>query len=49
MSAIDEYPSLIKNILITKTKNSASIYAINFNIRGRPWTVAVDDYLYMFN
>jgi len=47
MSTCAEYPSLIKNALLTQTKNSASIYAVNFYIRGRPWTIAVDDYLLM--
>ncbi len=49
MASVAEYPALIKNILLTQTKNEASIYAVNFNIRGKPWTIAVDDYLYMYN
>ena len=47
MASVAEYPSIIKNALLTKTKNSASIYAISFNIRGKPWVVVVDDYLFM--
>ena len=49
MAAVAEYPSLIKNILLTQTKNNASVYGVVFNIRGKPWTIAVDDYLYMYN
>ena len=49
MASCAEFPSLIKNALLTQTKNSASIYAVNFYIRGKPWTIAVDDYLYMYN
>ena len=49
MAAVAEYPSLIKNILLTQTRNNASIYGVVFNIRGKPWTIAVDDYLYMYN
>jgi len=49
MASVAEYPSIIKNILLTQTKNSAAVYAVNFNIRGKPWTVAVDDYLLMYN
>jgi hypothetical protein len=40
---------LIKNILLTPTKNNASIYALLLNIRGKPWVVAVDDYLLWYN
>jgi hypothetical protein len=47
MSACAEFPSLIKNALLTQTRNNASIYAVNYFIRGRPWTIAVDDYLLM--
>ena len=49
MGTCAEFPSLIKNALLTQTKNNASIYAVNFYIRGKPWTIAVDDYLYMYN
>ena len=49
MGGCAEFPSLIKTALLTQTKNSASIYAVNFFIRGKPWTIAVDDYLLMYN
>ena len=49
MGSCAEFPFLIKNALLTQTKNNASIYAVNFYIRGKPWTVAVDDYLIMYN
>ena len=49
MASVAEYPSIIKNILLTQTKNSAAVYAVIFNIRGKPWTIAVDDYLLMYN
>jgi len=49
LSSCAEYPAIIKKTLLTQTKNNASIYAVNFYIRGRPWTIAVDDYLYMYN
>ena len=47
MSSCAEFPFLIKNALLTQQKNSASIYAVNYYIRGKPWTIAVDDYLPM--
>ena len=49
MSSCAEFPFLIKNALLTQTKNNASIYAVNYYIRGKPWTVAVDDNLLMYN
>ena len=49
MASCAEFTFLIKNALLTQTKNNASIYAVNFYVRGRPWTIAVDDYLLMYN
>ena len=49
MASLAEFPALIKNMFLTHTKNSAGIYAVVLNIRGRPWVVAVDDFLYMYN
>jgi hypothetical protein len=49
MASAAEFPFLIKNALLTQTKNLASIYGFKFWIRGKPWVVAIDDYLYMYN
>jgi hypothetical protein len=49
MASVAEFPALIKNIILTPTKNNASIYGVLLNIRGKPWVVAVDDYLLMYN
>ena len=49
LASCAEFPAIIKKALLTQTKNNASIYAVNFYIRGRPWTIAVDDYLFMYN
>ena len=40
---------MIKNILLTQTINNASVYGVLFNIRGKPWVIAIDDYLFMYN
>lgn len=45
MSAIAEWPDLIKEAFVTQSKNDAGIYGVNFYIRGKPWTITVDDYL----
>ena len=49
MASASEFPFLIKNVLLTPTVNSASIYGFKFWVRGKPWVVAVDDYLYGYN
>ena len=49
VSAVAEFPALIKNNFLTPTKNNASIYGVILNIRGKPWVIAIDDFLYMYN
>ena len=49
MSAVAAYPQIIKNAVLTPQKNTATIYGARFFIRGRPWVIAVDDYIYMQN
>jgi hypothetical protein len=49
MASVAEFPALIKNIILTPTKNNVSIYGVLLNIRGKPWVVAVDDFLLMYN
>jgi len=49
MASVAEFPALIKNIFLTQTKNNASVYGVLLNIRGKPWVVAVDDYILMYN
>jgi hypothetical protein len=41
-----QYPSLIKNSILTPKKkgNNTSIYGVIMNVRGKPWTIAVDDF-----
>ena len=49
MAAVAEFPAIIKNILLTPYKNKASIYGVKLYIRGKPWVIAVDDYLMFYN
>jgi len=44
-----ELPALNKKIFLTTTKSNDSIYGFKMYIRGKPWVVAVDDYLLMYN
>ena len=45
MSAVAEYPDRIKKIFLTQTYNEEGIIAVKLNVRGRPFTVVIDDYL----
>ena len=49
MAGVAEFPYLLKSAILTHTVNNASIYAVRFYIRGKPWVIAVDDYLLMQN
>jgi len=40
------HPEVIKNLFFHR-KNEAGIYALRMYVRGKPWTVVVDDYLYI--
>jgi hypothetical protein len=43
-SALGEWPNLVKDIFLTKTKNSAGIIGVKFYIKGKPWVISIDDY-----
>jgi hypothetical protein len=47
LAGIAEFPFLLKSAILTHSKNNASVYAVRFYIRGKPWIIAVDDYLLM--
>ena len=47
LSAIAEWPHLVKNIFLTQKKNSAGIFGIQFYIRGKPYHISLD-YSIMF-
>ena len=34
---------MIKDLFVTKERNSNGIYGVQFFIRGKPWVVDVDD------
>mmetsp|Transcript_13133 Transcript_13133/g.22191 ORF Transcript_13133/g.22191 Transcript_13133/m.22191 type:complete len:156 (+) Transcript_13133:481-948(+) len=43
MSAVSEFPDLIKESFITQELNDAGIFAIRLFIRGKPWVLTIDD------
>ena len=45
LASASEFPFLIKNVAITQTLNTASIYGFQMYIRGKPWVITIDDYL----
>ena len=49
LSAIAEWPHLVKNIFLTQKKNSAGIFGIQFYIRGKPYHISVDDSTMFYN
>ena len=43
LASIGEFPEIVRNVFLTKEKNSAQAIAIRFFIRGKPWIVTVDE------
>lgn len=43
LASIGEFPDMVRNTYVTQTKNSAGILAVQFYIRGKPWTVSIDE------
>jgi hypothetical protein len=48
LSALAEWPDLVRNIFLTVNKNKAGIFGAWVFIRGKPWVITVDDSL-LFN
>jgi len=46
LQSAGEYPEIIRKVFQNE-KNKAGIYALRMFIRGKPWTVTIDDYLYV--
>jgi len=43
LSSACEWPYYINNMFVTKEKNTANIFGMQFHIRGKPWVVDIDD------
>ena len=43
LSAIGEYPSLVRSVFLTQNKNKAGIFALRVFLRGKPHVISVDD------
>ena len=48
LSALAEWPDLVRNIFLTVSKNKAGIFGARIFIRGKPWVITIDDSL-LFN
>lgn len=47
ISALAEWPHLLKNVFLTQIKNSAGIFGIQLYLRGKPYHISLD-YSIMF-
>jgi hypothetical protein len=45
LASLSEWPDYVKDIFLTSRTNDAGIVALRFFIRGKPWTIVVDDSL----
>ena len=43
LSAIAEWPSLVRKVFLTQNKNKAGIFALRVFVRGKPYVISVDD------
>jgi len=43
MAAVNDWPSVLDNLIVTKDQNSAGIYLVKLYIRGKPWVISIDD------
>lgn len=43
MAGLSEFPDIIKGLFLNDRANNNGFYALNLFIRGKPWTVVVDD------
>ena len=43
LGTIGEFPDLVKDLFLTKSKNDADAIAIKFYVRGKPWVVTIDE------
>ena len=45
-AAVADFPDRIKDLFINKNKTKSGINAIKLYIRGKPWVISVDNFLY---
>ena len=44
-AGVAEFPDLIKETILTESKNNAGVYGFKLYVRGIPWVVSIDDKL----
>ena len=45
MGGVGEFPDSVRNLFLTREKNSAGIHGVSLYIRGKPWHISLDDIL----
>ena len=45
MAAMAEFPELVRATFLNDDVNDEGIYNVRLFIRGKPWTITIDDYL----
>ena len=46
MASLAEFPDLVRQTFVNPETNNEGIYNVRFYIRGKPWIVSVDDYMF---
>lgn len=46
MGSLAEFPEMVRAAFLNQNSNENGIYNVRFYIRGKPWIVSVDDYLF---
>lgn len=49
MGSLAEFPDMVRSTFLNEETNDEGIYNIRFYVRGKPWVVSVDDYMFMVN
>ena len=46
MGSLAEFPDLVRETFVNTEINNEGIYNVRFYIRGKPWIVSVDDFMF---
>ena len=47
-AGIAEWPDLVRDLFVTKTKNDAGIIGVKLYIRGKPWVISLDSDMWFY-
>lgn len=48
MGSLAEFPDMVRATFVNPETNDEGIYNVRFFIRGKPWIISIDDYLFTF-